>query len=511
MRRTAGLGVALLVFGAALFRSMLDGIGLVDEAWFLQVVARCRAGEVLYRDVFFGATPLSVYLTSALTRVTGVDVWAEKIVTNAAFAASVWIAWRLVQRLHGPRAAGLAAAGLVLLARPYTSPPYTPVAVACFMGTLAVLLRSQDARRRVGAVDDWLVGLLVGLTFLAKQNVGVLAALAAGAAVIAGGQPIPDRMRRIGGMAAGSVTTIAAGLVAVVAAGGFPAFLDYGFLNKGAYVRFAEVSYAASLGAWLSAVLHPGAPGAAAEVLHGLILFLPAAVLAAAVVVARSRGFDRTDRSVLLFAAAGTCIAFPRWNRYHLAYAVPVLVVALASLWRSRGEHAGSRGLSGMAGWALPATVVVLLVPGVAALAHGATLSRIPHFRGALLAPDEQARLTASAAAIGAASQGRPLLVIDPRAGFVYLAAGLRNPTPFDFPAVTSVGRHGTSSLLSELTDGELPQVCVGHDREGLFYFGAVVSAVTDRFTPGDDLGLCRLYRARTTGRQAIRAATDTP
>lgn len=34
-------------FTVALVRSMTDGIGLVDESWFLQVVARVRAGDVL--------------------------------------------------------------------------------------------------------------------------------------------------------------------------------------------------------------------------------------------------------------------------------------------------------------------------------------------------------------------------------------------------------------------------------------------------------------------------------
>jgi hypothetical protein len=144
--------------------------------------------------------------------------------------------------------------------------------------------------------------------------------------------------------------------------------------------------------------------------------------------------------------------------------------------------------------------VAVMLVPAVLAVSRGARPSHVAHFRGALEEPAEDARLLASAARLKSAAAGGPLFVIGPRAGFLYLASGLRNPTPFDFPAMTSVGRNGTARLIAQLGDGELPQVCVGHDRAGLYYFGPVVSFVTARFEPGQDVGLCRVYRERKGG-----------
>ena len=51
-----------------------------DESWFVQVIARMRAGDVLYRDIAFGAGPLPAYATAGLTYLTGVDVLAVKLV-----------------------------------------------------------------------------------------------------------------------------------------------------------------------------------------------------------------------------------------------------------------------------------------------------------------------------------------------------------------------------------------------------------------------------------------------
>ena len=52
--------VAALTLVGALYS--FSGVNTRDEAWFLQVVARVADGDVLYGDVFFGSTPLSVWL-----------------------------------------------------------------------------------------------------------------------------------------------------------------------------------------------------------------------------------------------------------------------------------------------------------------------------------------------------------------------------------------------------------------------------------------------------------------
>ena len=64
-----------------------------DESWFLEVVVRMRHGDVLYRDISYGAGPLPAYLTQAATYVVGINVLAEKLVVVLAFAGTATIAW----------------------------------------------------------------------------------------------------------------------------------------------------------------------------------------------------------------------------------------------------------------------------------------------------------------------------------------------------------------------------------------------------------------------------------
>jgi hypothetical protein len=487
--------VAGLAFAAALVRSMAGGIGLADESWFLQVVARMRTGDALYRDVYLGVTPLSAYVTSLFTLVTGVDVLAEKLVTNLSFAATIWLAWRMAREVAGDGIAGLLAGVLLILARPSGSPPYTPLAVACFMATAAATLRwTGDDRRR-----DALIGLCAGLAFLAKQNVGLLALGAAGAVMaLDSALPVASRLRALATVVGATVAIGACGLLPTWLAGGWPMFVDYGFAGKGAYLAFGRVSYLASLSEWLGSARHLWIPGAAGDLLHGLVLILPGIVLVAVLANWRRRGLDVNAWRLLTFAAAGTLIALPRWDRFHMAYAVPIHLVTLASLGGGRpGMTAPGSSRSSLAlAAAFPAAVVVTLLPGLIAMDRG-RLSLLPHFRGAVVTPAADAAMRTDVDRLTRAAGGRPTFVLDSRAGFLYLAAGLRNPTPFDVPAVMSVGRHGTDTLLRQFGDGSIDQVCVGIGPRGLYAFEPLVSFVTAHFQPGETVGLCRMYRAR--------------
>ena len=85
------VAIAAVVFLVAMARSLADGFGLSDESWFLQVLARVAAGDVLYREVGIGVTPLSVYVTSWATAFTGLEIVAVKLVTNACFATTAFM------------------------------------------------------------------------------------------------------------------------------------------------------------------------------------------------------------------------------------------------------------------------------------------------------------------------------------------------------------------------------------------------------------------------------------
>ena len=86
-----------------------------DECWYLLVVRRVRAGRRLYRGVFFGAGPWSVWVSRVVVR-----RWGERllvlrrlvVVLAVAVGAAAW-AWTAAAGVPWP--VGLAVAGGTML------------------------------------------------------------------------------------------------------------------------------------------------------------------------------------------------------------------------------------------------------------------------------------------------------------------------------------------------------------------------------------------------------------
>ena len=501
--RSAVVGVT--VFAISLARSLAGGFGLTDEGWFLQIVNRLRSGDVLYRDVYVGVMPLSVYVTTALSWLTGVEILAVKIVTNAAFALTVVVADRLVRRAGATSAWAWALVGaLLILGRPYANPPYTPLSMTLFMATLAITLdlvgwgSPACPSRRNAAVEYWLTGVCAGLSFMAKQNVGLLALAAALVGVLLAAT---DRRRALlhdGLVVTGFASAALLTLVPVILGGGLPGLWDYTLAGKGSYVRLGGVAYTESLSRLIGQARRLPAPAAVMELAHGLVLIIPISVALAG--AWRWRRIDSANRVLVVFAAAAVATAFPRWDRFHMAYAVPVLLLTLVALFGRAPLSGGLARSAGRSSWlaaaalfGLAAVDPVMAIVGTDAM-HS---SRLPHFRGPMIAADTERRLAASTRAMIDAAEGPSMFVLGTDAGFWYLATGLRNPTPFDIPAKTSVGRTGTESLLGRLSSGRLTPVCVANQRE-LLGLTEVEAFIQRQMRKGPDVGPCTVYRSRS-------------
>lgn len=496
MRLTAA-GVA--VFLLALARSLADGFGLADESWFLQVVARFRAGDVLYRDVFLGVTPLSLYATSAVASVVGIEILAVKVVTNACFTVTTVLAWRLSRQAGLSQGASWAVmAVLFVWGRPYGNPPYTSMAMMLFLAAISASLSDTETAGGPARTDGrraWMVaGGLAGLSFGAKQNVGLLALLSvAGAAAVAAGAWQATARR---GLAATGAFLLAATIVLlpVTLSGGLPALWEYGFAAKGSYLRVGGVPWTSALGDALQTVVQPGSVLGSAAAGHHLVVALPVAVVV--VVLAGVRRLNRRDWLWVLFAATATAVALPRWDRFHMAYAVPVHLVALGRM--ARHVPWARPGPLVRRGAAAALAVTLLLVAGrPAAILAGDDRrpASLPHFRAAFLEPARDAQLAESAGRLHTAAQGGPVLLLTMEAGFWYLASGTSNPTPFDMPARTSVGSGGVSWLLAELESGTIRTVCLDNGPPRRLTLVEVDTYVRRHFSRGEDVGPCTIHR----------------
>jgi len=475
----AWAGLALAAFAYGLWHAVTSGYGRTDEAWFLQVVGRTLAGDVLYRDVFFGATPLSVWATAGLCGVFGVEVLVLKALLSACFAAKVVLCCGIARRFLG--ATGfplLLALSLAAYAAPDPTSAYSAFAEVAALGCLWSALAWPSAGRRAALAG----GVLAGLCFASKQNVGlfVAAALLAAIRLRAGGR---EGWRGVGLAGAAFLATLAVTIIPVLLSGGLPRLLDYGFLGKGAYAA-SGVSYLGKVRDLLEGV---GAPHLEPwHVYRGLLLLLPPLVLATlAWTWLRASSQRGTVLTVALFLVALLGNAFPRADVSHLVYAMSALALAAGMVWRRMGP--APRTFTARALWT--AALLWLLAgagyraagPIPAVLAGRLFPTDVRHFRGAFIDEPRAADARRDTAVLERqASRDPRTFVVSPCAGFHYLTTGLSNPTPFDFPYVTALGRGGERRLIDDLAAGRIRSIAVDEKRGPRLYPRGLIGFVEE-------------------------------
>jgi hypothetical protein len=490
---------ALLLVVLAL--DVARGINTWDEAWFLRVSQRVVSGEVLYRDVFFGATPLSVYLSSGLVAALGTEVLVTKALQAAVAVGLAAVLWRLAGRLGvGRSGRAILAVGVAILPLWMTS-PYTPLAMLFLALTWLAMMRwIDDADRAEGATLALVgAGVAAGLAFASKQNVGGYALVAA--LVVAAGRSGGIRpFARHALLVLGAFSTVVLVVLApVVATGGFQAMLDYGFLNRGTYLRLLGSGYITGLGDLGKALVS----GRVADATAHVFLLLPPAAAGALVLERLVGGRNSRAPAVWAFTAAALLVMVPPVPGVgHVVPVAAAMYVAVAYAWTGMRPRFGqsARAVTAFAAAFVALTFAGRVAPPLSGLIFGDhRLSTMPHFRGVLVdGSDQAAMLNRAAAQVQESETARPFL-LSPQAGFYYLLSGLENPTPYDYPLATAFGREGIEETVAAIEAGRIREVCIeplaglGIDRLRAVHLERSVRAT---MSPVADVGFCTLYRA---------------
>ncbi len=425
----AGLGAAAFLVSLV---GALSTPPTVDEAWMLVVARRTARGERPYRDFFYGAGPLPLWLLAsafALLRPQGVvmrGLGAVYVGIEAALVAA------MVETAGGPPSAAVAAvATLVAFGSTHLHPHnhYGHLTQVASLAAVWALLQAESL----------LTGVFAGLAILGKFPQGAVVLL-----LVTGATVVLDTVTAGVWVLAGAAMVGAA--TALALGGDIPWFFRRAVANKGTYLRLGRMTPLT----WLRQSDWTSWRAATRWFLvsvAGLLTVVTPFIAAAAF----GSGNQRLAAAATVLAVTGLASVIPRFDGPHAVGAVPTVTGALT--------------LSGLA-FALPrsAWLAIALIGGVL-LAAGlvarirATFAApyrrdVPSLRGLPVTPlwdgawpDDTSRIPLSA------------FVLRPDAPMVYASGGISNPTPYDYPLASPFGRDGQAEILAAFESGL--EVCI--------------------------------------------------
>ena len=463
------LGVVGFVSGYVL--DVFGGVFQADEAWFLYVLHRLQTGEVLFRDVWYLTFPLAVWVGSAFTRLFGTEVLVLKAVSTLCFTGTLLGCAAVARRLGATSDNRFVIlAGMLAFAPPGIIGPgslYTPMAfallAATFAATLAWLDSGDDVETRQTGVLLF-AAVLAGLTFSAKQDIGGYALIALTVMVVTAERASARRVvSRLAACWAVYTATVAVIVLPVVLTGSFGQLVTDAIISKTSYLTTAPLAYVGGL-QWLhAAVFNPRSIWSVGDALRASAYILPLVALPL-LLLAWVRARDARHGAVVAFTFAAMAGTFPRTDYGHLMGALPFVMMALIVGWHDIRPRLAP----------VLRTVLVVVTVGVVLLRLGFAVAELPHryagdpmvlggglphFAYAPFRTSEvrDARLSAEALRSGAAT--RTVLVLSPRAGFLYLASGVKDPTRFDYPLTSVIPPAGQTLVTGMLDRGEIDAI----------------------------------------------------
>lgn len=479
-----------------MFRLLASGINYADEVWFLQVVHRFLAGDVLFEQIRYGMLPLAPDIAAVVMSIVGVELFVIKAIAAVALGGSAALLVSTLERFHvgtsGRIAGGLLFAGLGI---PVTASVYNIVSIAFTMATLRLLIAWYD-RASTGKgtnLEAWGIGVLSGLAFATKYTIG--AALVASVAVFALLVAILRHVRP--DIVTASALRSGAGFLGVVVAVAAPVWVTGGWrqlvvqvFDKGPFVAFARYPYAGGSEVLWRFILHW--QGSARLI---LALLIPLAFIAISVRLVR----DRADLRLAipgLGAVIGLAMVFPRADLVHLSYAAPLYVMALVI---GSDLRECPRRLRQAVGWGAAGVaamlVILFAVQGVRSFREKSLVGST-HFRGMMESSARWNEVQEEAAQLAAAVGNEPVMVVSPRAGFFYLTAGLANPTRYDYPLVSQLGSLGEAEIIDRIESGSISRVCLDHHWPRKLAPTALIEWVETHMLLIEELEACDLYAA---------------
>jgi hypothetical protein len=493
-------------FGLAFLGSVTRGFETQDETWFVQVIHRVVSGEVLYRDVFYGATPLAVYVTVPFASVFGSEMIVNKAVNSLCFTLMLLMCCRVAGQLGSKSRFPLL---VILPLYLYVSPQadtvaslYTPLANLFYVSCLSACLPWFDDPCKLKQNGSRLLlfsGIAAGLTLATKHNYGffVTAALFF-ALALRPGQSGETPIRRMGTVMGVLLLVLVVALVVLLPVwwgGGLPALLEFGFKNKQNYMQFARLEY------------FDGLKMVAGSPVPLFPYLLPWPTLALLVLAwLRADSLAKRRIAVVIGFVVMNCLGnYPRADLAHVRHVVPVCVLGWLCAWYElRISEFGPvmEFLRKAVTLCFVATFSLQLIAIWFPLtSRDYQFSTLKHFRGTLVRKDVHSRMEAWRTDFSEkVLSDQPVFFVSTDAAFYYLLTQRRNPTSFDFPLVPAFGPHGEEDVANAFAQGKIDKVLLdlrSYEAYPNMKPTLLIRSVLEHGEPDSEIGFSKIYRNR--------------
>ena len=332
--------VVFAMFAAAYLPLARFGVDPHHDGLMLKPALVVADGGVIHRDVFSQYGPMATWVHALWVVLLGPTLWAIRTGTALMLATAAtffFVAWR---RAFGQGVA-LVAISCAFLLTPHFSPeippnPWSADVAFLFVALLALVLTTNWRPPFSPLWGPLTAGAVVGATFLARLNVGVLLAVLLGLSEL-----LRRRFRRLAFFVAGFAVVVGLAVLSL----GLDGALDEWWLQSVEMPR-----------TWLSNVA--GSSGGFFIRHQVFTLAIPSAAIVLMTVTAVGGGLERlVERKNLAVLRAAFAVviltvvvvyhvgwSLPGWNRWDASWAVIVLTIAAAPF--ALGWWKGGNGIS---------------------------------------------------------------------------------------------------------------------------------------------------------------------
>ncbi|NGX37923.1 MAG: hypothetical protein K1000chlam2_01091 [Chlamydiae bacterium] len=446
MRKTTYLNIliGIAIFCVGFYLCRFQEINLDDETWFLQVVNRFLSGDVLYRDIFLGVTPLSVYITSFFCWLFGVELLVARGVLVLYYVCTILLTRAILQELEIPQRYSL----LLILAffvfmhpqHTWAFSGYNSLACVFFLACFLMMLKWTNRKSLSSLI---FAGVFAGLCFGSKQNLGLIALFGVLASFF-----VSRRNKKEAFAILLPFLLVGIGiLLPIFLQGGFDGFLEYAWLNKKKYLTSEHCNYFLIPPHWDS---------------YSALIFAAPFLCTGIIFLALLRSQKRNSIILAIFLICSFLGLYPRPDNVQKLTCIPLILITILY-----GYNQIQSALRLQVRDFLHTTMIIWLFLGMGmriyAKKEHLILCNLPHFKGVFITHEAHDHWWSVKDSLAKMEIDKNCFFLSTHGGFYYLLFELKNPTLFDYPIYPTLGLHGEDKVIDQIKTGEIHYVFTDH------------------------------------------------